>query len=279
MPASERDDGLVLLLRACAFTLGADRPEWGRAMLAELARIDGRQRRWAFALGCIRCLTFTMPASGAQRVVRSGAVVAAIASLLVVAIAFMRYPGVVSGAGTWVAVVIFAAVLLAYVVAAISVGARVVDSRLLLASGLAGALIAASWLAVGLDTTLDGPAALTAALFGMGPLIALSVGWLATAKSGSRRVGVGCTGITALIAGFALFLMWAGWTVTAAGRPYSSGLLRDFRTSGFTDIATYAVNDSLGTGMVLLLLVTLVSGVSGLAGAAAASIKWTEPQA
>ena len=108
MPTSDRYDLPVLLLRTCVFLLGGGRPEWSRAMLVELAQVDGRRRRWAFALGCIRCLAFTMPPSSSQRVVSVGAFVAAIGSLSVVAVALLRYPGVVSGARTWIAVAIFA---------------------------------------------------------------------------------------------------------------------------------------------------------------------------
>ena len=68
-----------------------------------------------------------------------------------------------------------------------------------------------------------------------------------------------------------LFLLWAGETVVFAGRPYDAGLLSDFRASGARDLATYAVSDSLGSGMMLLLLVPLVSLVSGAAGAAVGS--------
>ena len=101
-------------------------------------------------------------------------------------------------------------------------------------------------------------------------MIALTLGCLATARAGSRRAAVHCISLTAVIAGFTLFLLWAGWTVIAAGRPYDPGQLRDFRTSGFADLATYAVNDDLGTAMMLLVVVPLISGLSGLAGAAVA---------
>ena len=67
-----------------------------------------------------------------------------------------------------------------------------------------------------------------------------------------------------------MFLLWAGEAVVAAGRPYDAGLLRDFATSGAPDLATYAVNESLGTGIMLLVLVPLVSVATGFVGAAAA---------
>jgi hypothetical protein len=76
-----------------------------------------------------------------------------------------------------------------------------------------------------------------------------------------------CVGLASLLAGFLLFLLWTGQTVASAGRPYDAGLRADFRSSGARDLATYAVNDSLGSGMMLLLLVPLVSLTAGLAGA------------
>jgi hypothetical protein len=80
-----------------------------------------------------------------------------------------------------------------------------------------------------------------------------------------------CVGLASLLAGFLLFLLWTGQTVASAGRPYDAGLRADFRSSGARDLATYAVNDSLGSGMMLLLLVPLVSLTAGLAGAVVAT--------
>jgi len=214
-----------------------------------------------------------MPASTSHRVVTLGVFVAAIASLSVVAVAFVRYPAVVSGAGTWLAVGIFAAVLTTYVVVAVNAGPRLVETRLTVASAVAGALIAASWLGIGVNTTVGGSAAVMVALLVLGLLVGLALGWLATTRSGSSDVGLACVALTALTAGFALFLVWAGWAVATGGRPYDAGLLRDFTSSGVADLATYAVNDSLGTAMILLLLVPLLSATTGLAGAAAARIK------
>ena len=84
-------------------------------------------------------------------------------------------------------------------------------------------------------------------------------------------------GLAALEAGFGLFLLWAGITVLFAGRPYDPGMVRDFRASAATDLATYAVNDSLGSGMMLLLLVPLVSLAAGATGAVIAA-RWPRPR-
>jgi hypothetical protein len=40
------------LLRWAVGLLSAQREEWGQAMLGELGFIDGRGRRWRFAVGC-----------------------------------------------------------------------------------------------------------------------------------------------------------------------------------------------------------------------------------
>ena len=69
MPTSARSDAPATLLRTGALILGAGRPEWGRAMLAELEQIADPGRRWAFALGCLRCLAFTPPLPGSHRVI------------------------------------------------------------------------------------------------------------------------------------------------------------------------------------------------------------------
>jgi hypothetical protein len=270
MEGSERRDLPRVVLGASVLVFGASRPEWGRAMLGELAQVSGTRPRWAFALGCIRSVAFGMPAPGAQRAVLVGAWAGATASVAVVVTALVRYPGIVTGARTWLVIGVFLALLLAYLLTAAQLGARLVDYQLLVTAAIAGAAIAASWLAMGLIASLDAPPALSLALIGIGPLAAAAIGWIATRRSGSSRAGFTCVGLAALLAGFALFLLWAGETVVTAGRPYDAGLLRDFTTSGVSDLATYAVSDSLGTGMMLLVLVPLMSLSCGLIGAATA---------
>jgi hypothetical protein len=277
MPSRERRDLARALLAAGVLTLGAGRPDWGRAMMAELGQLEGLRTRWVFALGCVRSIAFTMPPAGLQRVVAGGSVLAAACSAGVVAVALVRYPDLVSGARAWVSVAAFIALLVTYVVAAATFAPRVDGRRLLLNVAVAGAAIAASWMAVGLVASLGGPKPVSVMLLSLAPLVAVAIGWHATASSGSSRVGLACVGLAAVIAGYALFLLWAGEAVAAAGRPYDAGLLRDFRTSGASDLATYAVSDSLGTGMMLLLMVPLVTLAGGLVGAAAAGTTKTRP--
>jgi len=56
--------------------------------------------------------------------------------------------------------------------------------------------------------------------------------------------------------------------VLTGGRPYDPGMIRDFHTSGASDLATYAVGDNLGAAMGLLLLTPALAALLGLLGAA-----------
>jgi hypothetical protein len=56
-----RDDVPELLLRWAAGLLSAQRAEWGQAMLGELDHIDGRSRRWRFAVGCAGAVLLLPP--------------------------------------------------------------------------------------------------------------------------------------------------------------------------------------------------------------------------
>jgi hypothetical protein len=51
-------DGPGRLLAAAAATLPAGRQDWGPAMTAELASVQGRPARWRFAAGCARAAVF-----------------------------------------------------------------------------------------------------------------------------------------------------------------------------------------------------------------------------
>jgi hypothetical protein len=249
-----------LLLAAVTLALG--RRDWGHAMLAELEQVRGRRARWRFAAGCVRAQVVTLPA------ITACALAAGFVSAAIVVVALVRYPGIVTGVGTWVAVACFGGLVVGYVVVTAHLGARLAESRLVLPAVAVGVAIACSWMVVGLSASLAWGAPVSMTLLVLGPAVALLAGWWATAHSRSQASGVACVGLASLVAGFALFILWAGQTVAFAGRPYDAGQLRDFAASGAPDLATYAVNDSLGSGMVLLLLVPLVSVAAGLAGSA-----------
>ncbi len=202
----------------------------------------------------------------------SGFLAAALLSVAVVVAALIRYPGLVKGVGTWLAIGFFLAVIVSYVVAAAGLAARLAPMKSTALVLVAGAAIAGSWMAVGLSAS-TAPSVVPMALLVLAPAVALSLGWRTTRRSSSPSVGLQHVGLAALISGFGLFLLWAGETVLFAGRPYDAGMVRDFRASAAPDLATYAVSDSLGSGMMLLLLVPLVSLAAGATGALAAT-RW-----
>jgi hypothetical protein len=254
---------LAVLIAFVATAMG--RRQWGKAMLSELEQIVGRRERLRFTLGCVGALVTTVP------LLTAVALVGGLASLTIVAVALVRYPGLVTGVGTWLAVAFFVAVVGAYVVGLVALGHRLVESGLVAAAALAAGLIAGSWWVVGFAASQHFPAAVPMSLLVLGPVVALGNGAWATLRTRSLPSGLTCVGLASLLAGFALFLAWGGQTVAFAGRPYDAGMLRDFHASGGHDLATYAVSDSLGSGMMLLLLVPLVSLTAGLAGAAVVS--------
>ncbi len=254
-----RADRVVTLV---ASALGRD--DWGRAMRAELAAVPRGMQRRRFALGCVGALLVGLPA------LAWAGLAAAAAALGIVAAALVRFPGLVTGLGTWLAIGFFVVVVVAYVVGAAGLSVRLERSMLLRGAVLAGASIAGAWWAVGLVASEGAPPLMSTAMLVLGPGVAGVAGAWGTVRV-SWAVGVQCVGLASLLAGFLLFFLWGGQTVAFAGRPYDPGLVRDFHTSGAPDLATYAVSDSLGSAMMLLLLVPLVSLVAAAAGAMVAT--------
>ena len=254
------------LLLAANALLPADRAEWGRAMAAELAHLSGRSQRWRFALGCARAsLLVPVREPGARPIVLAvGAAAAGAAGLVVVAV--VRHPGLIVGPRSWVELAFFAAVLVAYPAATAVVVRR--TSRAPAGVALPGAAaVAALWMAIGVTA-----AARTPQYFGVGLVVAIVVlpllvgafgAWRGRGASAGRRSAALC----ALGAGLLVFLAWVAQAVFADGRPYDAGLMRDFRTSGARDLATYALSDNLGAAMGLLLLVPFLAFGFGAVGA------------
>jgi hypothetical protein len=249
-------------VRLTAWLVG--RPEWGRAMLAEVEQITDARSRRRFTRGCLGALAVSVPGPV------GGVLVAGLLSLAVVVAALIRYPGLVTGVGTWLAVGFFCVIILGYIVAAAGLSVRLATTMSTTAVCVSAAAIAGAWMLVGLCASSEPPPAVPMLLLALAPAVALGLGRRATRRA-TRMVGVQCVGLTALVAGLSLFLLWAGQTVIFAGRPYDAGMLRDFRTSAAPDLATYAISDSLGSGMMLLLLVPLISLAAGAFGAVTAT--------
>ena len=85
-------------------------------------------------------------------------------------------------------------------------------------------------------------------------------------RSRDARTGVHTALWSGIVAGLTVFIVWSVTTYVKAGGPYDSGLLNDFRKSHAHDLATYAVNDNLGSGLVLLLMIPTIALALGALG-------------
>ena len=148
-------------VRLTAWLVG--RPEWGRAMLAEVEQISDPRARRRFTWGCLIALALSVP------VVVGGFVVAGLVSVAVVTAALIRYPGLVTGVGTWLAIGFFCAVIVGYVVAATGLSARLPTTMPTTAVWVSAAAIAGSWMLMGLCASAAPPRAVPMVLLVLGP--------------------------------------------------------------------------------------------------------------
>jgi hypothetical protein len=238
-------------------------------MLGEFDHIQGRWARWRFSLGCawatgrIRVQS-PEPGGGGLRAVILGC---ALVSVALVGFGLVQYPGLRSEPNFWGAMIVFLLTLLTYAMLAVllargashqSVAAR----RFGLLGGLA---VGTGWLlGIAPPAVLKGWVFLPLLIALAGPAV---VAGLAGYRTRDLRTATLTSLWSGLVAGLTVFIVWATTTYTNAGRPYDDGLLRDFHTSGAHDLATYAVGDSLGSGLVLLLLIPFVALALGTLGA------------
>jgi hypothetical protein len=270
-PAGVGSDVPQRLLAASVTLLAADRAEWGQAMIGELDRLTARGERWRFVLGCARATLLLPPRRGVPgRLIVTVVASAAVACVGLVGYGLVRYPGVITGARSWVAVAAFLAVLVGYTMTA-NIIVRRMDQPALDAVrvALTGAtVIAVLWIVLGLTASFGGSDYLvTLSLLAL-PLASLTVGALGTWRGRTASTGRRAAVLLALGTGMLVFLVWVGDTLLTGGRPYDAGMIRDFHSSGAQDLATYAVNDNMGSAMMLLLLVPMLAASFGLTGAA-----------
>lgn len=130
-------------------------------------------------------------------------------------------------------------------------------------------MLAGCYLAVGVSASTGLYDTVGGILLVVVPIATVVLGLVLGLVAGTRGRSVASTAIltSSLVAGLTVFLVWVGETVSTSGRPYDTGLLRDFASTGGTDLATYAVNDALGAALVLLVLVPMLTTV--LAGVTA----------
>ena len=182
--------------RGFAWLVG--RPEWGRAMRAEAEQISDPRDRRRFIRGCRGALALSVPA------LVGGCLVAGLLSVAIVVTALVRYPGLVTGVGTWLAMGFFVAVVVGYIVAAAGLAARLAHTTSTAAVLAGGAAIAGSWMVVGLAASAGTAASAGVAmvLLALAPGVALGLGWRTTRRSSSTAVGLQSVGLAALVAGF-----------------------------------------------------------------------------
>jgi hypothetical protein len=239
--------------------------DWGQAMCNELDHVRGARARWRFSIGCAWAAglihtraMFSRPARGARNM--RAVVFTGIAGALTLAVyGLFHYPGLRSGYNVWASFLVFLALLLGYAVLTLALSSRqTAQSGLARRYGLAGGLaIGAAWFVIFSPTDLlKGWVMVPLAVVLLGPAgIAALVGRSAR----DARTGTQAALWSGIVGGLVVFIVWVTATYLRDGRPYDSGLLRDFHKSGALDLATYAVSENLGSGLVLLLIVPIVA--------------------
>ena len=259
-------DAPALLLAAATRLLAGDRADWGAAMAGELGSLTGRAARWRFVLGCLPAMLLVPPRhSGPARPLLAVVLAAVVGSVALVGAGLLHYPGIVTGTGTWLALAAFVTVLCGYtlVVLVIVRHGGATGAGIIGGAGVATVWFLVAWVLISNAST----PALTVLLLAI-PLAGLAVGAAGAWRRGSPAAGRNAALLAGVLAGLALFLVLVSDALLTGGRPYDPGELRDFASSGAPDLATYAVNDTLGSAMMLLLLVPLLTAVLGAAGAA-----------
>jgi uncharacterized membrane protein len=253
------------LLTFATRALPTARREWGQAMRAELDPLEGSRTRRRFSVGCTWAAAviytqtmFAAPEPGGRRL-RSGVLVGIAAAIALVADAIIRYPGLRAGYRFWGSSAAF--LLLLFLFAAVA-SALSQDTTIQAATArrygvIGGLAIGGAWfIALAPPTHLRAWVLLPFAVALLGPAILAAL-----AGRSTRNVSAGTQAAlwAGIVGGLTIFIVWVAVTLARAGRPYDTGLIHDFHHSGAPNIATYAISDNLGSGLVLLLLVPTVA--------------------
>jgi hypothetical protein len=234
-------------------------------MRNELDHVRGARARRRFSLGCAWAAVLIQARSTLRRPARGAGSTRVLvfvgigAALALAAYGLVHYPGLRSGHDTWPSVGVLIVLLLGYAAIALVLSSdETARAGIARRYGLAGGLaigvawfvalsptdLLKSWVAVPLAVTLLGPACIAA---------------LAGRSAQDAKAGTRAALWSGIVGGLVVFIVWVTATYLRDGRPYDPGLLRDFHRSGARDLATYAVSDNLGSGLVLLLIVPLVA--------------------
>jgi hypothetical protein len=166
----------------------------------------------------------------------------------------VHYPSLRSGFSAWASVSVFLALLFVYAVSTLALSrGRTVEARVARRYGMAGgAVVGVSWFIIISPGAPRGLVIFPLAVAMLGPAC---IGARAARAARDARTGRRAALWSGIIGGLIVFIVWVTATYARDGRPYDPGLLRDFHRSGAHDLATYAVSDNLGGGLVLLLII------------------------
>ena len=200
-----RGDVPLRLLQWAVGLLPADREEWGQAMLGELDRVEGRSRRWRFALGCVTGVVLLPPWGPVGPMAALGAVV--LGSALAFGFGFVHF-GLATNPWDWVMLAILAALVMGSIVAVRVQLRRPGVARLGLVGGL---FVAAAWLVVsgftwqGIISPIYSVGAWSgpALLIGVPLVVGVGGAW----RSGSASVGRRAARLAGASAGLAMFFV------------------------------------------------------------------------
>jgi hypothetical protein len=259
------EDRAACLLAFAVRGLPRERGEWGAAMRAELAAVGGRSARWRFSLSCGRAAIMLRLRHGIASRDRGGgairaAILAAIAGSLGLALyGLLRYPGLRTGVTVWVSLALFLPLLATYLLAGLTLcrGVDALAARARLQAVIGGVLVGAAWLVLlvphELAKQLVFVPLLVALLAPCGVALGTARAFRDAAMASAAALWSGIIG--ALLA----FIVWVTTTYASDGRPYDAQLVRDFHASGARDLATYAVGDTLGAAVGLLVIIPVVA--------------------
>ncbi|MFU8871750.1 hypothetical protein [Micromonospora sp. SL4-19] len=257
-------DAPARLLGWAVGLLAAEREQWGQAMIGELDHLDGRARRWRFALDCVAAAMVMPPWGRAAGALGSLMAVAASAGGLAL-YTHVHYRLATDG-WTWA----WAAILVVFLVGYLLGGNALLRRRGVAGPGLVGGLlVAATWLAVGgftFDRWLNSLWSHWWLLF-LAPVV---VGVGGTLWGGSAAVGRRAARLAAVTAALTIYLygVLAVAVLGAAGHDPSDGWT-----------PAQVVGDNLGNqaAFYLMALPLMTATIGWAAAAATARLRPAQP--
>ena len=277
---SGRHDGdtPARLVAAVADRLPANRREWGSAMVAELAQIDGRTRRWRFAAGALRVLL--VPPTHRGRPVAVALVGLAVAAAMTASAAFevptlavfaatfglLLCAGATVAAAHWpsrrpgAAYLAVAAVALIAVVATLATAVRVAvlhptaTADGTYAFSVLFAIVLTGYLAVALTPPRPGRQANALLLWSLAAALAAGAAWIAIAAT-FPAAGTGVIGLLSPVSAVAVLVASIGAAASTRSMPAGirAGLLTIALTApmhfaaditGLLHVSNYTLTDT-----------------------------------